>query len=174
MMFLIAMTSLAPVQVQSEPPIGYDPVLVVRIEVGGDRTYTLPHIISIQAQEARLSRSAAEQEARVWVATREWDGGSQTMNSADCPAVRTVMTSVSELPAVRIAPATFEIMSGDSLPIPPTIKDGFVTSLSFHTLTEDGSRGDVTIKGGNVYQSWGDDAVASLIPCWGPLTPGPA
>ena len=72
---------------------------------------------------------------------------------------------------MRIAPATSEIMSGDSPPIPPTIKDGFGTSLSFHTLTEDGSRGEVTIRQGNVYQMWGHDAVASLIPCWGPLTP---
>lgn len=170
-MFLIAMAPLAPVPVQAEHPIAYDPALVVRIEVSGDRTYTRPHTISIRAQEARLSRSAVEQDARVWVATREWDGGSQNMTSTECPAVRTVATSVSELPAVRIAPATSEIMSSDSLPIPPTIKDGFETSLSFHTLTEDGSRGEITIRRGNVYQIWGHDAVASLIPCWGPLTP---
>lgn len=170
-MFPIAMPLLAPAPVQAELPPAYDPTLVVRIEVSGDGAYTLPHTISIRAEEARPSRSAAEQDARVWVATREWDGGSEIMTSTECPAVRTVATSVRDLPAVRIAPATLEIMSGDSLPIPPTIKDGFGTSLSFHTVTEDGSRGEVTIRRGNVYQIWGHDAVASLIPCWGPLTP---
>lgn len=171
-MFLIAMASLAPMApVQAEPQAAYDPTLGVRIEVSGDRVYARPHTISIRAQEARLSHSAVEQDARVWVATREWDGGSQNMTSTDCPALRTVATSVSHLPPVRIAPATLEIMSGDSLPIPPTIKDGFGTSLSFHTLTEDGSRGEVTIRRGNVYQIWGHDAASGLIPCWGPLTP---
>ena len=170
-MFLIAMALLARAPVQAELPPAYDPTLVVRIEVSGDRTLTLPHTISIRAQEARLARSAAEQDARVWIATREWDGGSQTITSTECPAVRSVATSVSDLPAVRIAPATLEILSGNSLPIPPTIKDGFGTSLSFHTVTEDGSRGEVTVRRGNVYQAWGNDAVAHLISCWGPLTP---
>lgn len=171
-MFLIAMASFAPMAAaQAEPQAAYDPALVVRIEVSGDPVYTRPHAISIRAQEPRFSRSAAEQDARVWVATREWDGGSQNITSTDCPAVRTVAISVSDLPPVRIAPRTLEIMSSDSLPTPPTIKDGFGTSLSFHTLTEDGSRGEVTIRRGNAYQIWGHDAVASLIPCWGPLTP---
>lgn len=171
-MIVMAMALLAPmVRAQAEPQTAYDPALAVRIEVSGDRAYTRPHAISIRAQEARLSRSAEEQDARVWIATREWDGGSQSMASTDCPAIRTVAVSISDLPPVRIAPATFEVMSGDTLPIPPTIKDGFWTSLSFHTATDDGSNGHVTIRGGNVYQRWGHDAVASLIPCWGPLTP---
>lgn len=171
-MFVIAMALLAPMMpVQAEPRIAYDHALVVRIEVSGDGYYTRPHAITIRAQEARYARSAEEQDARVWVATREWDGHSQSMTSTECPAVRTVAISVSELPPVQIAPATFKIMSGDPLPIPPTIKDGFGTSLFFHTVTEDGSRGEVTIRRGNVYQHWGNDAVGSLIGCWGPLTP---
>lgn len=171
-MFLIAMASLAPmIPAQSDSQAAYDRALVVRIEVSGDRIHTRPHKISIRAQDSRLSRSAVEQDARVWVATREWEGGSQSMTSTDCPAVRTIATSVTDLPPVRIAPVTSEIMLGDTLPIPPTIKDGFWTSLSFHTLTEDGSRGEVTVRGGNVYQSWGHNAVSRLIPCWGPLTP---
>jgi len=60
--------------------------MVVRIEVVGDRLYTRQHTISIRAQEPGLARSSAEQDARVWVATREWDGGAQEMTSTDCPA----------------------------------------------------------------------------------------
>ena len=170
-MVLIAMALVSPAPVQAAPPPAYDPTLVVRIEVSGDQMYSRPHTIAIRAQEAGLARSAAEQDARVWVASREWDGGSQVMTSTECPAVRMVATSVIDLPPVRIAPQTLEIMSGDSLPLSPSIKDGFETSLSFHTVTEDGSRGEVTVKRGNVYQRWGHDAVVQLLSCWGPLTP---
>ncbi len=162
---LLALT--APAQAHSR--IADDPALVVRIEVSGDPVYSRPHAISIRAQETPPSSSAGGQD--VWLATREWEGGSQSLISTDCPAIRAVAISVSDLPPVRLAPAVSAPLSGAAAPIPPTVKDGFQTVLSFQTETDDGSRGQVTVTGGNVYQRWGHDAVASLLPCWGPLAP---
>lgn len=149
----------------------YDPSLLVKINVEEDRVYTRPHSISIRSQEGRRSRSIEERDARVWTATRTWEGGSQSVTSTECPAVRTIALSFGELPPVQIAPSLLAIMPGGSIPISPTIKDGFMTSLTFRTLTEDGSDAEVEIRSGNAYQHWGHDAVGSLIPCWGPLTP---
>lgn len=179
MIFMTVMALLAPMEPLQATRVA-DPLntgswppgsRVVKIEVAGDRTYTRPHTINIRAQELGLSRSTEELDARVWVATREWADGSQSMSSTDCPAIRTIALSVRELPPVQIAPLTLRIMSGDSIPIPPIIKDGFSTTLTFGTVTEDGSSGEVIIRHGNVYTLWGHNAVGSLISCWGPLWP---
>lgn len=149
----------------------FDPSLLVKINVEGDQLYTQSHSISIRSQEGGRSRSIEERDARVWIATRTWEVGSQSVRSTECPAVRTIALSFGELPPVQIAPSLLAIMPGEGASIPPTIKDGFVTSLTFRTLTRDGSDAEVEIRRGNAYRHWGHDAVASLIPCWGPLTP---
>ena len=170
-MFLVGVALLGLTAPGDDPWMTYDPNLVVSIEVLGDGFYTRPHVITIRARGGRVSPSPAEPDDRAWDATREWEGGSQTLDSAECPALRAVAISVGDLPPVRIAPANVISLSDDDLPLPPAIKDGFTTSLTFPTITGDGSKGQGVVRGGDVYQRWGHDAVASLIGCWGPLAP---
>lgn len=92
------------------------------------------------------------------------------MTSEECPAVARVAASIDSLPPIPIAPPSRSINEGP-FPIPPTIKDGLMTTLSMSTLNEDGSTSDVSIRDGTAHQSWGNEALNALITCWGPLTP---
>ncbi len=155
---------------QTAPAFSAPAAARVSINVRADPAYTRPHTISISSETPRRPRSVEELRGRVWIATRTWDGGSQTISSAECPALTSVAMSFGELPDVPIGPAVLAVTSG-AIPIPPTMKYGFATSLSFQALTEDGSTAQVTVDGGNAYRSWGQEAVSRLIPCWGPLRP---
>lgn len=144
------------------------PAALVTIDVQADRGHRA-HTITISPPSGRRPRSAEALDALVWVATRTWDGGQQTVTSEECPAVGRIASSFGELPPLQVNPPALSVTGGEPIPIPPTIKDGFVTTLSFRTLTDDGSFADVQIAHGNVYRHWGHDAVGELISCWGPL-----
>lgn len=144
---------------------------LVTIRIEAEPAFTRAHTISIASQASTRPRTAQEREGQTWTATRTWEGGSQTVTSAECTVLQEVATSFGELPAVEINPAPLALLSGDTEAVPPTIKDGFATTLSFQTRTSDASTAEVTIRGGNAYQSWGHEAVSALISCWGPLTP---
>lgn len=144
------------------------PAALVTIEVQADRG--LPaHSITISPPSERRPRSAEARDNVVWVATRTWEGGSQSVTSVECSAVRNVAASMTDLPAIPIAPPS-RAVSPDPSPIPPTIKDGYSTRLLFRTLNEDGSSSDVTITGGAQYTAWANSAVGALVSCWGPLS----
>lgn len=147
----------------------HDPSAIVSIHVGADRTYTREHTIIISSAEQYL-RSEAQRDGVLLTAIREWDGGHQTMTSDECPAIREVVASLDRLPHIPIVPPARYVWPSVVL-TPPTIKDGFSTRLSLRTLNSDGSFSDITISSGTAYQTWGNEAVAALIDCWGPLTP---
>lgn len=150
-----------------------DPHSLVQITVAQDRHYTLPHTITIAPERAQRPQSQEQRDRQAWFARRVWDGGEQLMTSDECPALRRVALSFGELPPIEVRPDSLEVAPGGAVPIPPSRKDGFGTSLSFRSLTADGSSAVVQIRGGNAYAEWGHNAVAALIPCWGPLTPDP-
>lgn len=146
------------------------PAALVTIEVREDRAYTRAHTITISPPTGELPRSAAERDRVIWIATRAWDGGFQSMDSQECPAVATVAASMDDSPPIPVSPPS-RMVAPEPLPIPPTVKDGFATALKFRTQNPDGSRTDVTVQGGTDYILWGHGAVRALIGCWGPLEP---
>lgn len=143
---------------------------LVTITVAGDPHHTLPHTIIIEAAEPGVVRTEAQRAARAWKATRTSARGVEEVTSETCPALQPVALSFSSLPNIPVEPAASRI-HGDTEPVPPTRKDGFVTRLQFDTRTDDGSDARVEISGGNVYAGWGHDAVAALLRCWEPLIP---
>lgn len=148
-----------------------DPSALITIRVAHDRIYTQAHSITISPAAKAWPRSRAARDSQDWIAVRSWEGGSQTITSQACPALRTVALSVGDLAAVPVSPPSLRVVEGETLPIPPTIKDGFDTTLEFRTLNADGSETDVILSSGVDYQTWGHRAVSALIACWGPLKP---
>ena len=145
------------------------PAALITIEVQEDRE-ARAHSITISPQRAGPLRTHAERESLVWTAIRTWEGGSQSVTSDDCPAVERVAASMDDLPSIPVAPPS-RAVTGTTLPVPPTVKDGYVTTLSFRTLNADGSASDVTIRGGVPYTEWTNAAIGALVGCWGPLAP---
>jgi hypothetical protein len=167
---LAGVAALAVMPAVARPPV--DPLTLVRIQVAEDAPYSRAHMITIGAETDRAARSRAEIEGWTWRATREWDGGSMTISSIDCPALRDAALAFERLPDLTVMPPALRVVEGP-IPLPPSRKDGYSTTLSFETITVDGSSADVTIDGGNAYSQWGHEAVSALIPCWGPLRPQP-
>ena len=145
-----------------------DPIVTISVEA--DRDHTRAHVIEIIPASARPARSQGEVKGRRWFATRLFGDQTQTITSEDCPALRPLALSFADLPPIELRPDSLEV-SAEAMPIAPTIKDGFMTTLRFRTLTADGSRAVVEVRGGNAYQAWGHRAVSDLIGCWGSLAP---
>lgn len=145
------------------------PTALVTIEVRADREVRA-HSITISPPHAGPFRTDAERDNMVWVAVRRWEGGHETLTSDECPAIARVAASMDSLPPLPISPPSRALV-GPSMTMPPTIKDGYGTSLSFRTRNTDNSFSDVTISGGFRYMDWGNTAVSALLECWGPLTP---
>jgi len=145
------------------------PAALVTIEVQEDRDVRA-HSITISPQRAGPLRTRDERDNTVWTAVRTWEGGYQSVTSDECPAVGRVAASIDALPPVPVAPPSRAI-AGTTLPVPPTIKDGYATTLSFRTLNADGSASDITIRGGVPYTQWANTAVGALVGCWEPLVP---
>lgn len=148
-----------------------DPSALITIRVAEDRIYTQAHSITISPTAAARPRSQAARDSQDWIAIRNWEGGSQTITSQECLALRTVALSVGELAAVRVSPPSLTVSESVALPLSPTVKDGYDTTLEFRTLNADGSETDVILRRGVEYQTWGNRAVSALIACWGPLEP---
>jgi hypothetical protein len=147
----------------------HDPAALITIEVREDRDVRA-HSITISPQHNGSLRTGAERDNMAWEAVRTWEGGHQSVTSEECPTVERVAVSIDELPSIPVAPPS-RAVTGTTLPVPPTIKDGYVTTLSFRTLNADGSASDVTIRGGVPYAAWANAAIGALVGCWGPLVP---
>lgn len=132
------------------------------ITVTGDNRYTRSHTIVI---------SAEPQGGELWTAVRTWDGGAQTLTSAECPAIGDAVRAFGELPPIAVNSPVLATARGESWPIGPILLHGFETTLSFQTTTDDGSVAMVQVSGGNSYRLWGHRTVTALIGCWGPLSP---
>ena len=145
------------------------PAALITIEVREDRDVRA-HSITISPSRAGPLRTSAERDDLIWVAVRTWTGGHESLTSEECPAVARVAASMDSLTPVPIAPPSRTVV-GPAMPVPPTVKDGYATSLSFRTLNADGSASDVMITGGTQYQEWANTAVRELVGCWGPLAP---
>lgn len=148
-----------------------DASTLVTIQVAAETRHTPAHSITISSRAAVRPRTQSARDDQFWIASRSWDGGSQSLTSEACPALRTVALSLRDLQSVPVSPPFLTVAAGESLPIPPTIKDGYTTTLEFRVVNSDGSETDVRLSGGTDYQRWGNAAVAALIPCWGPLLP---
>lgn len=140
---------------------------LVTIEVAEDRPYTLAHTIRIEADASRAAQSRRELEGRSWRAFRTSERGEQVVSSEDCPALRQAVDAFAFLPLANTPPA-MRVHDGP-LPMPPAMKDGYSTRLTFGVLTADGSEAVIELSGGNVYRQWANQVVSSLIACWGPL-----
>lgn len=160
---LILLTLFTP-----QTPVRFEEL--VRITVAADPHYTLEHEIVIEAEPPVLARTPDERDERVWSATRTSARGIETIRSDACLPLRTLALSFASLPAIPVNPAPSGVFGPSDL-LPPTRKDGYSTTLSFVTRTDDGSWARVEIDGGNAYARWGHDAVAALNDCWAPLTP---
>ena len=141
---------------------------VVTITVAEERPDILGHTIQIEADTARPVRSQEELDLRVWRASRTSERGEETMDSESCPSLRQAVHAFAQLPSLQIAPPPMRVHA-DHLSIPPTMKDGYSTRLTFRTLTPDGSEAVVELRRGNAYAEWANETVSSLISCWGPL-----
>ena len=149
-----------------------DATHLVTISVAGDRTQTqtLAHTISVAADTARTAGSDMDLARWGWRATRTSEKGEQTIGSQDCPALRQAALAFGGLPPLPVASPVLRVQVG-SLPIEPTIKDGYSTRLTFRTLTDDGSEAIVELSGGVAYAEWANHTVDVLTGCWGPLRP---
>jgi hypothetical protein len=145
------------------------PAALVTIDVREDRDVRA-HSITISPPRGGPLRTSAERDDIIWVAVRAWAGGHESLTSEECPAVARVAASMDSLLPVPISPPS-RAVARPPVPVPPTVKDGYGTSLSFRTLNADGSASDVTIQGGTQYQEWANRAVRELVGCWGPLAP---
>lgn len=143
---------------------------LVTINVAADRTTVQAHTITIAPSTGARPGSVEHRDHQTWGATRTSESGQETVTSDECPAIRSVVSSFGELPALQVNPPALAVTGADPIPVPPTIKDGFETTLSFRTFTEDGSFADVEIRHGNAYQRWGHEAVTALLGCWGRST----
>lgn len=141
---------------------------MVTITVAQDRDVVPAHEITIETLIRLTPVSPAERETMGWRATRTSDRGVETVTTETCPALREVALSLADLPPIVVDPPILRLRNRAE-PMPPTRKDGYSTRLTFTTRTDDGSWADVQVRGGNAYAAWGHDAVARLIPCWGPL-----
>lgn len=142
---------------------------LVTITVAEDRN--LPaHTIRIGADTGRPALSREELDHRVWRASRVSEAGEEQVSSETCPALRQAVHAFADLPPLSISPPTMRVQSAPS-PVPPTMKDGYSTRLTFRILTQDGSEALVELRRGNAYAGWANSTVGSLTACWGPLAP---
>lgn len=143
--------------------------VLVEIEVFADPVYTISHTIVISAERPGLARSRAELSQQRWIAVRTSERGEDRISSEECPALQAAALSFGGLPMLSPAEtAANAIATADgSLPIPPTIKDGFWTRLRFRT--GDGTLVQTT--SGFAYAAWANQTVGELLRCWSPLTP---
>lgn len=144
------------------------PEPLVSLSVRGDAYYSKPHSIDIHIDVPGGRQGLQDGEARRWRAIRTSDGRVDVIVSEECPALGSVASEfeafASEGPsASRLTPNT------KTLPIPPTLKDGFSTIVSYPTPRQDGSMAFIYRSGG----AWGHRVVSTLLPCWGPLIPPP-
>lgn len=137
------------------------PEPLVNLSVGGDSYYTSPHSIEIH-------RDAEGNPARRWRAVRTSDGRVDVISSEDCAALDSIVSQftafASENPSDNRRPP-----NAMTRPIPPTMKDGFSTIVSYPAPRQDGSIAFIYRSGG----AWGHLVVSTLLPCWGPLIPPP-
>ncbi|WP_428151105.1 hypothetical protein [Brevundimonas sp.] len=144
-----------------------EPLRLVTIDVAADAAYRVQaHQIQINTTAPTGNPTTEALAEREWTATRRQGENEETISSVDCPALRDVALSFRELPAVPIRPFVTQV--GGDLPNGPTMKDGFVTSLTFDTVTTDNAMVSVHISGWGIYQSWGHESVSKLVPCWRP------
>lgn len=101
---------------------------------------------------------------RVWTATRVLGSRTDTIRSDTCPQLRTVALSFAHLPPLPIRPLSSHV--GGDLPIGPTLKDGYSTSLTFDTLAADFGFVTVQLGGRGAYHLWGHEAVSQMHNCW--------
>lgn len=144
---------------------------LVTITVAEERPYTLAHTIQIEAETVGTARSRAELDLRVWRASRTSGRGVESATSETCPALGQAVQTFTRLPPLQIAPPPMRVQAAP-FAIPPTMKDGYSTRLTFRTLTLDGSEAVVELRRGNAYAEWANETVSSMIGCWGPLRPG--
>lgn len=129
----------------------------ITIEVHGDRDHTIPHAITIES--VRPYTQPGEPEAPLeWSANRVSDRGTNRVTASECPALDEVVAAFPE-----IADLTSEV--GGTLPIEPTLKDGFGTRS---VVISEGVSTEVK---GSEYEIWGHNAVSKLLRCWEPLIP---
>ena len=126
------------------------------VSVAPDPEYTRAHTITLDFDQPGTSVGSPS----VTVATRTWDGGYQTMDSDECPAIKSVADAYAALPQPNA--------SGP--PIEPTLKDGFSTVVTRRTQSLDYAWTEETLRRSE-FRIWGDYVVRTLMPCWGPLTP---
>ncbi|MGQ2990267.1 MAG: hypothetical protein ACT6RD_02880 [Brevundimonas sp.] len=131
----------------------------ITIEVHGDRDHTLPHTITLESVRPYTPDGGSEP-TRIWSASRVSERGSDHVTASECPAVDEVVTAFRDMP--RPAPV---VSRGGTIPIEPTMKDGFETRLI--VLSE----GVNTAVDGHSYQVWGHQVVSKLLACWEPLIP---
>lgn len=153
------------------PVLSQTPDTLVSITVAGDSYFSKAHTIVIEADTYRVPRNLSDVKTRRWRAIRTSENGTDRITSDECPALREraldfdAMTSGSlRSPVLTPRPAV--------QPIPPTIKDGFWTTLNYQALLDDGSIASVELSGG-AFARWGNQAISSFLPCWGPLIPPP-
>lgn len=144
---------------------------LVSITVSGDSYFSKPHMIVIEADTHRVPRSAHEIETRRWRAIRTSDDRTDRISSDECPALREFALKFGEIASAPLRPTALTPIP-HSMPIPPTMKDGFPTSLNYRAFHQDGSTVTVAISGG-AFARWGHNVVSALLPCWGPLIPPP-
>ena len=126
------------------------------VSVAPDPEYTRAHTITLDFDQPGTSVGSP----RVTVATRTWDGGYQTMDSDECPAIKSVADAYLSLPQPNAS----------RLPLEPTLKDGFSTVVTKRNQSPDYEWTEET-PNRSEFRIWGDYVVRTLIPCWGPLTP---
>lgn len=149
-----------------DPTPGPEPL--VSLSVSGDAYYSKPHSIDIHLNAPGGHQDRDDSEARRWRAVRTSDGRVDVISSEDCTALGSV---VSEFAAFASERLTDNRLPPDtrSLPITPTMKDGFSTIVNYPVIRQDGSTAFVYRSG----DAWGHRVVSTLLPCWGPLIPPP-
>lgn len=142
------------------------PEPLASLSVSGDAHYTRPHNIDIYVDAPAGLQGRETSEPRRWRAVRTSDARVDVLTSDECPALVPAVSDFSafksEKPDTGRRPP-----NAPTLPIPPTLKDGFSTIVSYPTSRPDGSMAFVYRSG----HAWGHQLVSALLPCWGSLSP---
>lgn len=153
---------LIPVTAEAQT-VRFDRLVTISVAADGQQGIS-QQTIEIVTDPPIRNATLADLHDRVWTATRVLGSRRDTIRSDTCPQLRMTALSFTDLPPLPIRPVSAHV--GGDLPIGPTMKDGYSTSLTFDTLAADFGLVTVQLGGWGAYQQWGREAVSQLQTCW--------
>jgi hypothetical protein len=121
-----------------------------------------PYVVTIWTQPPGAAIRPEQISERVWQATRVKDGMRTTVTALECPALNTVVSTFSALPALSPRTAATTVYPVP-LPLPPRRYDGDQIVVRFKAVAPDYSEVEIAASGGQgPYAEWASESVRAL------------